>query len=76
MNLQAMKPIAKPVTTPGAPASERRTGRDRRIEDLGPPVGRSERRRGIESRKPDVIELDMSNSEWVALTEDLMPKKK
>ena len=76
MNLQAMKPTPKPRAQPGAPASERRSGRDRRIEDLGPPFGRSERRRGIEARKPDVTELDMSNSEWVALTEDLLPKKK
>lgn len=57
----------KPPTPHESRAAERRTGRDRRIEDRGPP-GKHERRRGIESRKPDVVEREMSDSEWTALT--------
>ena len=45
---------------------ERRKGVDRRRIDAGHP-GKHERRRGVESRKPDVVELEMSNSEWSAL---------
>jgi hypothetical protein len=47
---------------------ERRSGVDRRNDDVGPP-GKHERRRGVESRKPEVVELDMSDSEWTALSQ-------
>ena len=46
--------------------AERRSGVDRRRVDADLP-GKRERRRGVESRKPDVVELEMSNSEWSAL---------
>ncbi len=45
---------------------ERRTGVDRRHKDVGGPTGR-ERRKSVEPRKPEVIELDVTPSEWAAL---------
>ena len=48
--------------------SERRSGTDRRRADKGPP-GRVDRRRVVEPRKPEVAELNVSDSEWGALTE-------
>ena len=45
---------------------ERRSGEDRRKLDQGPP-GKHERRRSMEPRKPEVVELDMTDSEWAAL---------
>ncbi|WP_082549244.1 hypothetical protein [Rhizobacter sp. Root404] len=63
---------------PIVPPADRRAGVDRRRAD-GPPPGKHERRRGIESRKPEVIELDMSNSEWAALSDGATapaPKKR
>jgi hypothetical protein len=48
--------------------AERRSGADRRRADKGPP-GRVDRRRVAEPRKPEVAELDLSESEWGALTE-------
>jgi hypothetical protein len=45
------------------PLVERRTGADRRQVDLGPPNGK-ERRRGIESRKVEVQEVDLTLSDW------------
>jgi hypothetical protein len=53
---------------------DRRTGEDRRRVDNGPP-GKHERRRSLEPRKPEVVELDMSNSEWSALSDDPAPPK-
>jgi hypothetical protein len=57
---------------------ERRSGADRRRADKGPP-GRVERRRVAEPRKPEVAEIDLSASEWSALTEQAFaapaPKK-
>ena len=58
----------KPPLPRESRAADRRGGPDRRREDLGPP-GKHERRRGIESRKPDVLEREMSDSEWTALTQ-------
>ena len=52
----------------GKPPVERRSGRDRRQVDKGPPTGR-ERRLGMEPRKPEVVEIEMTNSEWAALSE-------
>lgn len=53
-------------------ATDRRSGDDRRRRDVGPP-GRHERRRGLEARKPEVVELEISESEWAALTDATMP---
>ena len=52
-----------------SPTAERRSGIDRRSIDLDR-AGRPERRRGIEARKPDVIEIDMTASEWMALSDE------
>ena len=52
--------------------AERRIGDDRRRRDVGPP-GRHERRRDVEARKPEVVELEISESEWAALNEATMP---
>jgi hypothetical protein len=49
--------------------ANRRSGEDRRRTD-GEPPGKRDRRCSLEPRKPDVIELDMSDSEWSALSED------
>jgi hypothetical protein len=45
---------------------ERRSGMDRRQKDVGGPNGR-ERRTSLETRKPEVVELDLTPSEWAAL---------
>jgi hypothetical protein len=65
--------MSKPPQKPIPPEADRRTGVDRRHVD-GQPPGKHERRRGIESRKPEVVELDMSNSEWAALSDDALVK--
>jgi hypothetical protein len=46
---------------------DRRSGKDRRKLEKGPP-GTHDRRRSVEPRKPEVVELDLSPSEWGALT--------
>lgn len=43
--------------------AERRTGKDRRHAEIGPP-GKHDRRTALEARKPQVVELEMSPSEW------------
>lgn len=66
-----MQPLnVKPVgNTP--PRVDRRSGADRRRLDKGPPDGR-ERRRGIEPRRPEVVEREASPSEWATL-QDIPP---
>ncbi|MGD9831992.1 MAG: hypothetical protein AB7U92_04495 [Piscinibacter sp.] len=56
-------------------ASDRRTGRDRRKADRGSPTGR-ERRVGMEPRKPEISEIEVTPSEWAALEEQLKPPSK
>lgn len=51
-----------------ANVTDRRSGDDRRSVE-GKPPSKHERRRSLESRQPEVVELDMSNSEWAALSE-------
>ena len=41
----------------------RRSGKDRREEDTGPPTGWRERRKTVERRRPEVREI--SFAEWV-----------
>jgi hypothetical protein len=55
---------AKP-TSPARP-SDRRSGRDRRQQDIPPPRG-WERRRRVEPRRPEVVELELTPSQWDAL---------
>lgn len=42
---------------------ERRSGRDRRQRELGPLSGWEQRKR-VESRKPDIDEVVLSEDEW------------
>lgn len=62
----------------GKKTNDRRSGADRRRVDKGPP-GRVDRRRVAEPRKPEVAELNLTDSEWGALTEQAFtpaaPKK-
>jgi hypothetical protein len=58
----------KPANPRRPRTAERRSGVDRRAADL-PPPGRIDRRRNVDARKPDVTELDMSDSEWSALSQ-------
>ena len=62
-------------TKPAPPSIDRRAGADRRHLDAPLPAGKRDRRRGLEARKPEVNEIDMSLSEWTALTELPPPKK-
>jgi hypothetical protein len=45
------------------PTADRRSGRDRRRVDRGPPGGR-ERRVGIEPRGPEVVEIEITPEDW------------
>ena len=56
---------AAPSGLPTALPTERRAGKDRRNVELGPP-GTRDRRTALEARKPQVMELEMSPSEWAA----------
>ena len=47
-------------------SADRRTGKDRRQEEKGPPTN-FERRRAIEARQPELTELHMSEDELKAL---------
>ena len=51
------------------PKTDRRAGTDRRHVDVPLPAGKRDRRRTLEARKPDVVEIDMSQSEWAALSD-------
>jgi hypothetical protein len=53
---------------PGSPPTrDRRSGRDRRQVDHGPPPGVRERRVSVEPRKPEVVEREITPSEWDSL---------
>ena len=65
--------MVKPLSRPQAvPAADRRSGRDRRQRDSGPPDG-WERRRSVEPRKPEVTELEFTPSQWGILHGDTLP---
>jgi hypothetical protein len=38
---------------------------DRRVDDVGPPMGWKERRRNVERRMPTVNEDEISQTEWL-----------
>lgn len=65
---QGKKPSAK------SSAADRRSGADRRKADKGPPTGR-DRRVGMEPRKPEISEVEVTPSEWAALEEELLRGK-
>jgi hypothetical protein len=60
------------VPTTALPHAERRSGQDRRRREATPPGG-WERRRNVEPRKPEVIELEISPSQWDALQSEFPP---
>ena len=59
-------------SSPAQPIANRRSGRDRRQKEAGPPSGQRERRVGIEPRQPEVQEVDPTDSAWAEL-QDLLP---
>ncbi|HEY6135761.1 MAG TPA: hypothetical protein VIW70_17435 [Rubrivivax sp.] len=62
-------------TAPQKPrTAERRQGLDRRRNEGKPPLG-WERRRSVEPRKPEVAELDLTESQWGALQGEPLPAK-
>lgn len=65
------RPVKTPLAAPVI-ASERRSGRDRRQRDDPPPRGR-DRRRGLEPRRPEVLELELTPSQWDALHSEAFP---
>jgi hypothetical protein len=68
--------MVKPLPRSQAvPAVERRSGRDRRQRDSGPPDG-WERRRSVEARKPEVTELEFTPSQWGVLQGDTLPMER
>jgi hypothetical protein len=64
----------KPRTTSAKPPVERRAGADRRRVDALP-VGQRDRRRRVEARKPEVVELDLTEAEWLALSGQTPPEQ-
>jgi hypothetical protein len=64
----------KPDKPPAQPPlrSDRRSGKDRRRVDLRLP-GEPERRRLVEPRKPEVQELDLTESQWADLQDQMVP---
>jgi hypothetical protein len=66
--LTSVEMTDEPASKPKSRRREQRCGQDRRQIDNGPP-GKHERRRGLEPRMPEVVEREMSNSEWTALSE-------
>jgi hypothetical protein len=63
-------PVVKPDAKHALFPLDRRCGKDRRQRE-GPPPGGWERRRGIEPRKPEVIEMELTPSQWDLLHGDL-----
>lgn len=61
-----------PPARGATPAADRRTGHDRRKRDELPD-GWRDRRRHVEPRKPEVVELDMTASQWAAIEQTLPP---
>ena len=59
----------------GSFAPDRRSGKDRRKNDRGLPRGIAERRRAIEPRKPEVVELDLTESQWATFGEHTIGSK-
>lgn len=54
------------------PVADRRSGADRRHVEGSPP-GKHERRRRTEARQPDVTEIEMTEAEWIKLSQELTP---
>ncbi len=50
-------------------ADNRNGCEDRRIEDIGPPKGWQDRRKRVERRIPETVEIEVSEAEWAAYFE-------
>ena len=50
-------------------ADNRNGCEDRRIEDVGPPKGWQDRRKRVERRIPETVEIEVSEAEWAAYFE-------
>lgn len=50
-----------------APLSNRRSGADRRQENIGPPSGVAERRRLLDRRQIVVEEVELTETDWETL---------
>ncbi len=51
-------------------SADNRSGcEDRRIEDIGPPKGWRDRRKRVERRIPETVEIEVSEAEWSAYFE-------
>lgn len=58
--------LPEEVAGDGVPVVERRSGSDRRKTDVST-MGLLDRRRRVEPRKIEVVEVEMGESEWNAL---------
>ena len=58
--------LPKGKAVDGAPAIERRSGKDRRATDVST-IGAFDRRKNVEPRKIQVVEVEMGESEWEEL---------
>lgn len=65
----------KPADAAPPRQKERRSGKDRRAPAQPTKVA-ADRRRSIEPRKPEIVELSMSPSEWGALNDSFVKKPK
>jgi hypothetical protein len=45
-------------------ADKRSNNEDRRVEDIGPPSGWRDRRKRVERRIPETVEIEVSEAEW------------
>jgi hypothetical protein len=50
-------------------ADKRKGCEDRRVEDIGPPEGWRDRRKRVERRIPETVEIEVSEAEWAAYFE-------
>ncbi|QKV58079.1 MAG: hypothetical protein HT580_13495 [Dechloromonas sp.] len=50
-------------------ADKRNGCEDRRVEDIGPPKGWQDRRKRVERRIPETVEIEVSEAEWAAYFE-------
>jgi len=66
-------PDLLPAGSSAGVSTERRAGKDRRRAEAGPPDGKRERRVALEARKPQVVELEMSASDWAAFSDAPLP---
>jgi hypothetical protein len=57
------------INKQGPGSAERRAVKDRRVRDVDMPANR-DRRRGVEPRKPEVSEIEPTDSMWASFEVD------